>query len=508
MKIWQDLVKTAVVGTQRLELKIPTQDNQLGEVLNHLDTKDKEGCLLSAAGTIYFYQKAGKSTAIDSQKTIETCDLDDLPYCSHTSEQHLGIMLSGEYSAILPEWLKLLADSKKVVSPKYLPELLSLGNRENHLRKYILPVLGKRGIWLAGQNPEWNYVSSEDTDKIWKNGSLEARKSLLHELRQSEAEIGRLQLQSIWTKERAQERASLLEVLEIGLSVDDEIFLEDALEDRSKLVRDVAARLLAQIPESKLVNRMIERVRPLLSLDRNEIKVILPKKCSLEMTQDGIDESKYIPSLGEKASLLLQMLSCVPPSIWSNDWQMTPDELIKIIENSKWEKVFLEAWTTAAIRSKDTVWAEALLKVSRKLSKNLTNSDGSINNLFQVISESQIQSFILKVLQQHPHNIFSSANPAFPLLIHTPYIWDEQISKTAISSIKSCIESNYKVNNWQLSSSLATFSSKISPSVYSQAVNDLNFEASENIHQTLIDAIDRFLTKLQFRYEMRQALLI
>ncbi|MEO1560970.1 MAG: hypothetical protein AAFS12_15540, partial [Cyanobacteria bacterium J06632_19] len=117
MKIWQDLVKTAVVGTQRLELKIPTQDNQLGEVLNHLDTKDKEGCLLSAAGTIYFYQKAGKSTAIDSQKTIETCDLDDLPYCSHTSEQHLGIMLSGEYSAILPEWLKIFADSKKVVSP-------------------------------------------------------------------------------------------------------------------------------------------------------------------------------------------------------------------------------------------------------------------------------------------------------------------------------------------------------------------------------------------------------
>ena len=191
---------------------------------------------------------------------------------------------------------------------------------------------------------------------------------MLKELRQSEPEKGRSQLQNIWSKERAQERASLLEVLEIRLSLDDEPFLEDALEDRSKLVRDVAARLLAQIPESKkLVQRMIERVRPLLSLDSKGIEVVLPQNCTLEMTQDGIDESKYIPSLGEKASLLLQMLSCVPPSIWSDDWEKTPDELIIIIKNSKWEKLFLEAWITATIRSKDTAWAEAVLKISVKV---------------------------------------------------------------------------------------------------------------------------------------------
>ena len=43
MNIWQDLVKTAVVGTQRQQLKLVTQDNQLGEVLSRLDTNDKEG---------------------------------------------------------------------------------------------------------------------------------------------------------------------------------------------------------------------------------------------------------------------------------------------------------------------------------------------------------------------------------------------------------------------------------------------------------------------------------
>ena len=114
---------------------------------------------MSAAGTIYLYKKAGQSTAIDGKKSLNTCDLDDLPYCSQVSGQHLGMMLSGGYSRALPEWLKLLAETKKVVSPKYLPELLTLGKRNNHLRKDIFPVLGKRGIWLAGLNPDWNYVN-------------------------------------------------------------------------------------------------------------------------------------------------------------------------------------------------------------------------------------------------------------------------------------------------------------------------------------------------------------
>ena len=414
--------------------------------------------------------------------------------------------MGGEYNAILPEWLKALSDAGKVAPPRYLPDLLTLGKRQTHLRKYILPVLGKRGIWLATQNPDWNYVIAENTEKIWKSGSLEARKQLLKELRQSEAEKGRKQLQNIWSKERAQEKASFLEVLEFGLSIDDEKFLEENLEDRSKLVRNIAARLLTQIPESKLVKRMIERVRPLLNLNRDGIEVILPKKCTLEMTQDGIDESKYIPSLGEKASLLLQMLSSIPPSIWSNSWRKTPVELIQIIENNKWEKLFLEAWVTATIRSKDTAWAEALLKVSTRLYKNLSHTDDLIQKLLQFLPDYQVQTLILNVLKQFPNQPFNSANPAFPLLINTQYIWNEEISQTVTLSIKANLESNHKINNWQFNSALEKFSLQISPSIYPEAADMLEFETSENIHKSVISAVDKFLAILQFRFEMRKAL--
>ncbi|MGD1911649.1 MAG: DUF5691 domain-containing protein [Rivularia sp. (in: cyanobacteria)] len=506
MNIWQDLVKTAVVGTQRKDFTILKQDNQLGEVLICFDSNDKEGSLLRAAGVISLYQKAGKLTAIDNQTNLETCELDDSTCCNQLSEQHLKMILGGEYSEILPEFLRVTAEVGKVVSPRYLPDLLALGKKQYDLRKHILPVLSKRGIWLAAQNREWNYVIAESIEKNWKNGSLETRKNLLKELRQSEPEKGRKQLQNIWSKERAQERANLLSMLEFGLSVDDEPFLEDALEDRSKQVRDVAARLLAQIPESKLVQRMIERVRPLVNLDKNGIEVLLPKKCTLSMTQDGIDESKYIPSLGEKASLLLQMLACVPPSLWSDTWRKTPVELIKILENSKWERLFLEAWVTATIRSQDGAWAEALLKVSVRLYHKLSNVDELIKKLLKILPDSQVQDLLLYILQQYPNTPFNSANPAFSLLIHTPYIWNEEISQVVILSIKSCIESNRQVNNWQFGSALEKFSLKIAPSIYPKAAETLTLEISENISKSLIEAIDRFLGKLQFRFEMREAL--
>ncbi len=505
MNIWQDLIKTAVVGTQRQELKITPLDNQLGEVLNCLDTNDKEGTLLSAAGTISLYQQAGKLIPMDNKATLETCDLDDLPCCNQLSEQHLAMILNGEYSAIISEWLKVLAESGKVVSPRYLPDLLNLGKRQHNLRKDILPVLGKRGIWLAMQNPEWNYVIGENIDKTWKNGSLEVRKNLLKELRELDAEKGRTRLQNIWSKQKAQERASLLEMLEYGLSIDDEIFLEDCLDDRSKLVRDVAARLLVQIPDSKLVKRMISRVRPLLSLDSNRIEIVLPKECTLEMIQDGIDESKYIPSLGEKASLLLQMLSSVPPSIWSNDWRKTPDELIKIVGKNKWEKLFLSAWVTATIRSQNTSWAEALLKVSGKLSKKINKTDDFIPKMLNILPYSQVQNLILNVLEQNPNTPFHPGNPAFALLIHTPYIWNEEISQAVISSLKHYIEGNDQVNNWLFGCALERFSLQIEPDMYHKAADILR---SENCPQSVIEAIDRFLATLQFRYEMKKALIM
>jgi Family of unknown function (DUF5691) len=297
--------------------------------------------LLSVAGAIALYQQAGKLIPIDKfQRSLKSCDLDDLPVCSPLAGQHLSIMLDGKYSELLPEWLALLASKGKRVPSKYLPELLKLGLLKSSLREAILPILGKRGYWLAAQNPEWSYVGSENTEIVWETGSLDARKLLLKRLRKQDPYAALSKLQETWKKQRAEERASLLQVLETGLSMNDEPFLETALDDKRKQVRDIAANLLSKLP-SRLCQRMIARVNMQLTFKNDRVEVTLPNDCTQEMIRDGIDQSKYSSALGEKASLLLQMLSFVPPSFWCNSWDATPHQILQAVAGSEWEKMLL-----------------------------------------------------------------------------------------------------------------------------------------------------------------------
>ena len=175
MNIWQDIHTTALVGTERKTLTPISQTNQLSELLSQINYSDPEGALLSAAAIISLYQKAREIPITDNQPLPTPCQIDDNLSCSPLSAQHLKVMLLKERQQLLPEWLAAAAVARKQIPPYYLPELLELGRTSPHLRLAIMPVLGKRGSWLAAQNPEWDYVVGEDIEVTWKIGSSEER---------------------------------------------------------------------------------------------------------------------------------------------------------------------------------------------------------------------------------------------------------------------------------------------------------------------------------------------
>jgi hypothetical protein len=509
--VWQDVVTAALVGTERQSLTFTPPNNKLGELLRRLDSTDAEGSLLSAAGAIALYQKAGQLPVKDSQPLPKECELDDQPCCSSRAGHHLDLMLNGEYKELLPEWLAATAKVGKRVPDLNLPDLLELGRKQSELREAILPVLGKRGYWLASQNLDWNYVVG-DVKETWQTGSRAARKLILKNLRAENPSAARERLATTWASEGAKEKVAFLETFQTGLSVEDEPFLEAALDERSKEVRRVAAQLLARLPKSRLCLRMIERSRSLLIFKQEGelyLEVILPESCDKAMSRDAI-ESKVIHNLGEKAGWLLQMLANVPPSFWCSTWKTNPAQLIQVVDRSDWQSLLIKGWAIAALRHQDSDWAEAILPtvsklalVSRLYSYLLLTDEQLIAGLIEVLPRDHREAFIRHLLPSNSVGLSSKDQGGFHLLCYYREPWSAEFSHAVLEGVYLYTENSNGVPYWPLLLALKEFACYITPSLTHKAAA-LSTVAKEGT--PWMNAINEFLAILQFRYEMLQAL--
>ncbi|HEX5083719.1 MAG TPA: DUF5691 domain-containing protein, partial [Blastocatellia bacterium] len=301
MSLWTEITNTALIGCERKPLSLNGASGKLGDLLGRLDQSDREGALFGAAAAVSLYVRAGSLSLKDEQPLPEASDPDDAPRCGEQSAIRLEMMLRGEYKELLPEWLAKTAAAGRRAPEELLTLLLNTGRTMEDISGEILSVLGARGRWLAAQNPDWAYAIGVFDETLWETGSSQQRAAVLAELRKRDAARARELLASNWAQESPKDRADFLEALKYGLSIDDEAFLEAALDDRRKEVRGVAVDLLARLPESALRRRMIERVRPLITfklnkLKRKTIEVTLPETCDKAMQRDGVDQKVDDPS--------------------------------------------------------------------------------------------------------------------------------------------------------------------------------------------------------------------
>ena len=108
MQTWDDILATAVVGTEQRELRMGAREDELGRLLAQISSTDREVQLLSAASVLGLYRNAGVVPPSDTQPLPETSDQEELVRCSRASGQHLELMLDGEFREVLPEWLVAL----------------------------------------------------------------------------------------------------------------------------------------------------------------------------------------------------------------------------------------------------------------------------------------------------------------------------------------------------------------------------------------------------------------
>jgi hypothetical protein len=296
----------------------------------------------------------------------------------------LARALSGEASAVISEWLEMAAAREMIVPEEHLPALLDAVADRAELQDALLPVLGSRGRWLAARNPAWRWAAAaprveaaeegapEDARGAWETETADGRRMLLRRARRVDPALGLELVRSTWDADAPKDRAAFLAGLREGLSDADEPFLEAALDDRRKEVRQAAVDLLRRLPTSRLARRMAECARPLLRISlpsggllskvtgaKPEITVELPAECTKEMVRDGV-EPKAPQGTGERAWWLRQLLAATPPSTWSAD--APPETWVAAAARSEWGNALLPVFATAAEHYGDAGWAEALIR--------------------------------------------------------------------------------------------------------------------------------------------------
>ncbi|WP_420644745.1 DUF5691 domain-containing protein [Candidatus Leptofilum sp.] len=411
MIAWQDTVKTALLGTKRAEMPTQADEQPLGQFLAQLPMEEEAATLLAAAGTTALHRQTGWQPR-QAAPPAPAPSPPDMPVCPPVVARQIEQMLLGPQTSLLPEMLDALAQTGHRLPDHLLPNLLEKGNKMGRIRPSILQVIGNRGRWLAQQNPSWQYASPEIDHwigllKAWETAVPPKRQALLRQIRTTHPERGRQILEHTWKSHNGMVRHQIIKILDINLSQADEPFLEAALDDRNHLVRRAAADLLAKLPEARLSQRMEQHVDGILSWAGwpSKITVRLPKQILPAMLRDGVPDIKEEDRVKLRSRLLTQIINRVPLAHWQAQWQKTPQEIVKAAKRSAWPRTLMSAFSTAAIRQKNSAWAEALIVV------NEFNS--FTGRLVPILTPSQCLALMQKAAKQsrqlkrpHPLHIF------------------------------------------------------------------------------------------------------
>src|ERR1051326_6858133 len=505
MQIWDDILATAVVGTEQRELKLAVREDELGSLLKQVDHTDRESSLLTAASVVALYRSAGIAPPADTQPLSEASVQDETSRSSAASGQHLVSMLGGEFNEVLPEWLAAMHRARKRVPEEHLPALLDHGRVDLSLRRMIVAVVGQRGEWLASQNPNWHYATQRDENDLWETGSREARLLLLEQVRSTDPTKARELLATTWPQESAKDRVVFLEKLAAGLNSGDEPFLNEALHDRSVEVRRAARTLLAGLPNSDFSRRLQDLAHQILSfkkplIGKARIEVAMPEDpiAWLKANEIEIDTTPRTAtqSVGPKAWALKEMISLIPVAHWNELWKRTAIEIIRAGDESEWRESFALGFVAAARRDRDPDWIEALVFFTETDPKQ-----PPLTELVAYLPAARLEALSLDALKSESAEFHS----VLPLLMAHRSAWSDQLSRAVVKSIKKRISGGKdNVADWQTKAALKQFARYVSPALYDELAS--GWPAESESWSGWSRGVDAFQTLLAFRRDMHRAI--
>lgn len=503
MNAWQELVRQALIGYPSASKLAPSLVKQLKAFGFEFDQHQMGELLLLKAAAIYNkLHAAGRALEVQADVKLAPAQLETIPYCSLQRSEQLQQIIRYQYEELLEEILNCLVQEQRLVPPALLPDLLDFGKKSQHLVTLLQQATGARGQWLAQQRPDWHYLHQVDLEeKDFFYGDAAQRLLYLNELHKQAPSKAIELLEQTWATESFGMRVRFIQILGNHLAASDEAFLEAALDDSRREVREPAASLLAQLPDSRLVQRLTSRGNDLLQLVEGKLDIQLPKQYNPALKRDGILERKIIlKDHGAKANQLAQILSKIPPQHWETHFKLSPAQLLTLAAQTEWEHVLLWGWAKSAKTHQNADWILACHRFYLKQFVQQNWSNFSLDFLHQQLPNELFNQLALEYLQIMTRPTLSDNDAIVGFLLSDGQAWDDQLSLAIIQRIRTTIEQDTHVFHWGLKSLLKRAAYAISPLLYPQL--NQQWPTTSSNWQSWQKEVERLLDLLKFRLEI------
>jgi hypothetical protein len=261
------------------------------------------------------------------------------------------------------------------------------------------------------------------------------------------------------------------------------------------------------LPESRLVQRMMERLSSVLQFtagkkgvlarlvgSKGKLEVKPPEDCDKALQRDGIEPKppQGTNKKGEKAWWLQQMIASVPPAQWTKCWGTTPEALQAVIAETDWFRDITDGLIQATLRFGDAVWAEALLDTSAPV------------ELLALLPPARQDAWLREKLEKS-NNPVGDDSPLMSFLTRYAQPWSPELTRSVLEKTRRIAGSKASANgHYRLRHALKTFALHMPPEMSAEANAGWPKDAAE--WETWLKPVDEFLSLLQFRHDMREAM--
>lgn len=472
MSYHEEVISTALLGTQKKTLQTQFLPEILAEIIKQMPSEDEEAKFFRAMALLQQYQKAGNLDVLIGLPELPIAQPEKQEYIDSKLQKALNILLNGEQH--LNFFWEIFIDkcivNQKIITPNMLVDFLEYMQNKPAYNHYIASLIGERGKWLAKLNPMWvNYQATpQKNEDLWDIKTMKLQNLL--QFRQENPKKVREYIVAHWNDFSTSQRTNFVSVFRKNLSIDDEDALKYILEwikakkieENQHLIalqKEVISCLLC-IAESDLSKEVWAKFKNYLVIEKGKIQIKLPKKPDDFFNQEQmwqrlrlLEKSHNELWYNDMEGWAYEIFRHTSPKRLQEHFKLDITEILKQFNENETLKrtikkhtlaLYTKALAEAAFNFDNAAWAKAWIDYFKNIYKI---EEQGVSSLFYLLEWKDIE----EIYQNHIS--FSSPDLRDYLSVLTEHCdvqqWSEELSINTLQNLL-LAASNHYINTTEL----------------------------------------------------------